>query len=474
MKGTLPFVLALVATPTPVGVDAGKWYLLVLRKYAVFSGRSQRMEFWMFALVHSVVLIGLGLIEGWLLGSGSDDQRLASIYNLGVVIPAIAVGVRRLHDTDHSGWWTIVPFVNFYFCCIDGTSGDNRFGPDPKGVARGPTKANLTPDSPIDRSSLPPVDVAGEVADAVNRAFLQREALEAALEVDRKAVYGPLDDIYQTGWASKAASAGEAVVDCAGADARKLMRFLKKNDLGRALTGGAVRSRADKYLLVDTAKLLSAKIDEGLNPSLAGMQALRQSLRTIANKSGASDAAQDAFETVDDIMRRMFPELEEADNVLMRSSQRLDAHNIGMGFSKSISFREPDLGDLSLDGDIDAVRELDLGDLSLDGSVDGVRDAMDNIRAVVKDTGGDLAQQDEVVNQFLDGVFHRTIIAPLQTTKRAAVIEQLQEMMDAGGSRVWLRIFFSRAADPKAAFERFERELAQDIPGAIKSMEGMR
>jgi len=162
MERNLPFVLALVVTP--VGVDAGKWYLLVLRKYAVFSGRSQRMEFWMFTLVHSIVLIGLGLIEGLLFGSGSDDPILASIYNLGVVIPAIAVGVRRLHDTDHSGWWTIVPFVNFYFWCIDGTSGDNRFGPDPKGVARDLTKANLIPDLPIDRDSPPPTDVTVPIA----------------------------------------------------------------------------------------------------------------------------------------------------------------------------------------------------------------------------------------------------------------------------------------------------------------------
>ena len=162
MERTLLFVIALVVTP--VGVDARKWYLLVLRKYAVFSGRSQRMEFWMFTLVHTIIYLGLTFIEVLSFDSGQEDPILSAIYTWGVLIPTIAVSVRRLHDTDHSGWWTIVPFVSFYFWCIDGTSGDNRFGPDPKKVAIGPTKANLIPDSPIYRDSPPPADVTVSIA----------------------------------------------------------------------------------------------------------------------------------------------------------------------------------------------------------------------------------------------------------------------------------------------------------------------
>ena len=85
------------------------------------------MEYWMFVLFNMIIAFLIGFIGGAL-----ETLLLSNIYSLAIVIPSIAVGVRRMHDTDHSGWWIIVPFVNLYFWCIDGTSGDNRFGPDPK------------------------------------------------------------------------------------------------------------------------------------------------------------------------------------------------------------------------------------------------------------------------------------------------------------------------------------------------------
>jgi len=131
------------------------WYLRVLKKYAVFQGRAQRKEYWMFFLFSLIITFVLGFIEGTLLYPlPAEESVLANIYWLAVLIPSFAVGVRRMHDTDHSGWWVIVPFFNFYFGCIDGTSGDNRFGPDPKGVAIGPTKAVFIPDSPTQPSVL--------------------------------------------------------------------------------------------------------------------------------------------------------------------------------------------------------------------------------------------------------------------------------------------------------------------------------
>jgi uncharacterized membrane protein YhaH (DUF805 family) len=109
------------------------WYFRVLKKYAVFQGRARRKEFWMFGLFSSIITILLVVIEaafGILPDTG--DSVLSDIYSVAILIPSIAVGVRRMHDTDRSGWWCIVPFVNLYFSCLDGTSGDNRFGPDPK------------------------------------------------------------------------------------------------------------------------------------------------------------------------------------------------------------------------------------------------------------------------------------------------------------------------------------------------------
>ena len=104
------------------------WYIAVLKKYAVFSGRARRKEYWTFILFNLLVAFVLGFVEGLAGGPGI----LASLYSLAVLIPSIAVGVRRMHDTDHSGWWLLLPIVNLVFAVTEGTRGDNRFGSDPK------------------------------------------------------------------------------------------------------------------------------------------------------------------------------------------------------------------------------------------------------------------------------------------------------------------------------------------------------
>ena len=110
-----------------------KWYIQVWKKYAVFSGRAHRTEYWMFVLFNMIISVGLGFILGIIgVATNTDQSILGSIYSLAVLIPSIAVGVRRMHDTDHSGWWIIVPIVNLIFSVTEGTEGENRFGPPPK------------------------------------------------------------------------------------------------------------------------------------------------------------------------------------------------------------------------------------------------------------------------------------------------------------------------------------------------------
>jgi uncharacterized membrane protein YhaH (DUF805 family) len=108
------------------------WYLDVLKKYAVFEGRARRKEYWMFLLFNMIIAFVLGFIAGLTGGQHSALNILVTIYQLAVLIPSIAVGVRRMHDSDHSGWWIICPIVNLVFACTEGTRGPNRFGPDPK------------------------------------------------------------------------------------------------------------------------------------------------------------------------------------------------------------------------------------------------------------------------------------------------------------------------------------------------------
>ena len=103
------------------------WYLEVLKNYAIFSGRARRKEYWMFFLFNLIFAFVVGFIGGLI-----KMPILGTLYTLAVLLPGIAVGIRRMHDTDHSGWWLLLPIVNLVFAVQEGTRGDNRFGLDPK------------------------------------------------------------------------------------------------------------------------------------------------------------------------------------------------------------------------------------------------------------------------------------------------------------------------------------------------------
>lgn len=99
------------------------------------------MEYWYFVLFNILASIVLGAIDGLLgtSGSGMGAGLLSGIYGLAVLIPSLAVTVRRLHDTDRSGWWiliVLVPLIGtivlLVFALLEGTPGSNRYGPNPK------------------------------------------------------------------------------------------------------------------------------------------------------------------------------------------------------------------------------------------------------------------------------------------------------------------------------------------------------
>ena len=111
-----------------------------LKKYAVFSGRATRKEFWLFILLVVIASIAATFID---IAMGTYDEEVSmgpvgGLVTLALLIPSIAVSIRRLHDTNRSGWWYllgIIPIANlvlFVFFCFDGTKGENRFGLDPK------------------------------------------------------------------------------------------------------------------------------------------------------------------------------------------------------------------------------------------------------------------------------------------------------------------------------------------------------
>jgi len=112
-----------------------EWRLQVLKKYAVFSGRAHRTEYWMFVLINLIISFVLYLVEAFAGGPGV----LGGLYSLAVLIPSFAVAARRLHDTNRSGWWLLIglipvigAIVLLVFMVQDSQPEDNQYGPNPK------------------------------------------------------------------------------------------------------------------------------------------------------------------------------------------------------------------------------------------------------------------------------------------------------------------------------------------------------
>ncbi len=111
------------------------YYINTLRnKYAEFNGRARRSEFWYYTLFNLIVSMGLGMMDTF-----TGIGFLSGLYALVVIIPGIAVAIRRLHDSGKSGWWLLVilvPFVGWviliYFLVKDSQPFDNLYGPSPK------------------------------------------------------------------------------------------------------------------------------------------------------------------------------------------------------------------------------------------------------------------------------------------------------------------------------------------------------
>lgn len=108
------------------------YYLDVLKKYTQFSGRARRKEFWMFSLVSLIIYFALSFIGSFIWGESPMAGSLGGIYYLGVIIPSIAVSIRRMHDVGKSGWFILIPIYNLVLYCRNGAQGENEYGPDPK------------------------------------------------------------------------------------------------------------------------------------------------------------------------------------------------------------------------------------------------------------------------------------------------------------------------------------------------------
>ncbi len=120
-----------------------KWFLDALKnKYATFEGRARRSEYWYFMLFYFLAIVALAIVDV-IVGTYSEEGGfglLSGLFMLATILPSLAVTVRRLHDTDRSGWWVLINLVPILgalvllvFTVLDSQPGANRFGPNPKG-----------------------------------------------------------------------------------------------------------------------------------------------------------------------------------------------------------------------------------------------------------------------------------------------------------------------------------------------------
>ena len=133
--------------------DDMDWYIAVLKKYAVFGGRARRKEYWMFVLFNLIFAIVASALDTVILGVAFDGfGPLYVVYTLAVLVPGLAVSVRRLHDVGKSGWYLLVnlipiagPIWYLVLVCTDSQPGDNQYGSNPK--EQGVAPLALSPDA---------------------------------------------------------------------------------------------------------------------------------------------------------------------------------------------------------------------------------------------------------------------------------------------------------------------------------------
>ncbi len=152
------------------------YYVGVLKNYAVFSGRARRAEYWYFVLFNAIAGIVLSIISKIIV---DNRNILGGLYSLAILLPMIAVSIRRLHDTGKSGWWVLltlliiplpflllfiffIPILGFLsliclaalvwytiLMCKDSNPGDNKYGPNPKSVPASPIPPTPPASTPV-------------------------------------------------------------------------------------------------------------------------------------------------------------------------------------------------------------------------------------------------------------------------------------------------------------------------------------
>lgn len=144
------------------------WFIVALKRYVEFKGRSSRAEFWYFVLFLVIFSAVSEIIDGIF-----RTNIFNPIVSVVLFIPNISVAVRRLHDIDRSGWWWLFPIVNLIFFCQKGDASTNRFGPPVV-----PTM-NFAQPASMAETNMDKLDMLERLADLRNKGVLSEEEFQA-------------------------------------------------------------------------------------------------------------------------------------------------------------------------------------------------------------------------------------------------------------------------------------------------------
>ena len=138
------------------------WYTDVIKKYAVFNGRAARPEYWWFLLINVIIAAVLNLVFSAI---GGRSNIVSDLYSLAVLLPSLGVAIRRLHDTNRTGWWVLLSFIPIIgwivlivFLATASDPGPNNYGPNPQNPDAGAGGTQFDPQTGERLSPMPRFD----------------------------------------------------------------------------------------------------------------------------------------------------------------------------------------------------------------------------------------------------------------------------------------------------------------------------
>ena len=262
------------------------WYLEVIKKYAVFSGRARREEFWMFFLFNIIVSGAIGGVAGILaamLHSPGVVGIIIAIYSLAMLIPSIAVSIRRMHDIGRSGWWIIVPVVHLVFLFLDSQPGENEYGSNPKATSSGNTTSQQPSLSYSDTSQsisnqhLVEAPVVIQPVAVVMPTAKNQSTISLQTAVDEDRIYAEIANELETGIVEKGLWT-RLFSECGGDEKQTKVLYIKQR-AKRLIATEQTRleqlehERSAEVDRLEKLRLQSLQDEEKLKPSLVTSQA---------------------------------------------------------------------------------------------------------------------------------------------------------------------------------------------------------